>query len=88
MKKLHFTKSSSLPEFFRYPGFLLICEQFHPCHVSEMTTTGAKIHLDLPIELPSNFSLQLKRDGKVLRSCSLLWQNGSDANVIFNKVLF
>ena len=40
-----------------------------------MSLTGARLRFDLPIDLPSNFSLQLTRDGKCLRPCSLIWSD-------------
>ena len=88
MTKMHLLKRNLPPHVFSDPGFVLIGEQFYPCHVSEMTAKGARIHLDLPIELPSNFSFQLKRDGKILRSCSLVRQEGREASVSLGKVSY
>ena len=71
------------PVAFRQAGFVKIDEQFYRCHVSDMTITGARIHLVNPMELPSNFSLQLTRDRKIDYPCSLIWQEDSDAGVSF-----
>ena len=88
MTQMHLLKRTRPLHVFSHPGFVLLGEQFYPCHVSEITTKGARIHLDLPIELPSNFSFQLKRDGKILRSCSLVWQEGREASVRLGKVSY
>ena len=70
---------------FRQDRFVKIDEQFYRCHVSDMTITGARIHLVYPMELPSNFSLQLTRDRKIEYPCSLIWQEDADAHVSFNS---
>ena len=70
---------------FNHAGFVKIDESFYRCWVSDMTRTGARLTLEHPIDLPQTFSLQLTRDGKVLRSCSLIWQDGYGASVSFGE---
>lgn len=67
----------------KHDGFLKIHEAFYPCEVFDMSLTGARLRFDLPIDLPSNFSLQLTRDGKCLRPCSLIWSDDCEASVLF-----
>ena len=72
---------------FNHAGFVKIDEAFYPCQVFDMTLTGARLRLDLLMDLPPSFSLQLTRDGKALRACSLIWQEGHDASVSFGETL-
>ena len=69
---------------FRQDGFVKIDEQFYRCHVSDMTTTGARICLVNPMELPQNFSLQLTGDREIDYQCLLIWQEDSNARVVFS----
>lgn len=72
---------------FSHAAFVKIGEEFYPCAVTNMSVTGATLHLDqLPptVHLPDSFVVQLTRDGKLLRACSLAWREGDEAGVLFN----
>ena len=66
-----------------HTGLVKLDEASYPCYVSDMTLTGARLHLEDTIDLPSIFSLLLTRDGRVLRECSLIWQEDHNASVLF-----
>jgi hypothetical protein len=71
------------PEAFNHAGWVKVDEAFYACSVIDMTRTGARLILEHPLDLPDAFSLQLTRDGKVLPSCILIWQDGEAASVSF-----
>jgi hypothetical protein len=70
---------------FRHAGFIKVGEEFYPCSVTNMSSTGATLHLPPwhPMDLPPSFALQLTREGKIVRQCSLTCQEGEEANVLF-----
>ena len=72
---------------FSHAAFVKIGEEFYPCAVTNMSVTGATLHLDrLPasVPLPESFSVQLDRHGKITRECSLAWREGDQAGVLFS----
>ena len=72
---------------FNQSGLLKIHEVFYPCQIFDMTLTGARLRLELLMELPPSFPLHLTRDGKAPRACSLIWQDGHDAGVSFGEAV-
>src|SRR4051794_5637410 len=71
---------------FSHAAFVKIGEELYPCSVTNMSVTGATLHLaQLPeaVELPGSFSVQLTRDGQIARNCSLAWREGDEAGVLF-----
>ena len=71
---------------FSHAGFVKIDEEFHACSVTNMSFTGATLHLPpwTQLDLPEAFVLQLTRDGAIERACTLIWQEGDEAGVLFN----
>jgi hypothetical protein len=71
---------------FSHAAVVKIGEERYPCTVTNMSVTGATLHLDpLPptVHLPKSFALQLTQDGQTTRACSLSWREGDDAGVLF-----
>jgi hypothetical protein len=68
---------------FAHSGYLKIGEEVYPCHISNMSATGATIGFDGPVQIPDHFSIHLRPDGRVTRACSVVWQEGIEIGVIF-----
>lgn len=64
-------------------GFVKCSEQTYSCEVTNMSTMGATLHFKHPTELPDRFTLQLTYDGKVTRTCSVVWDDGIKVGVAF-----
>jgi len=71
------------PRGFAHPGFVIIGAEHYTCMVTNMSLTGATLIFDAPIDLPQDFLIQLTRDGRVSRRCSLTWADGREAGVLF-----
>ena len=71
------------PQAFHHKGYLKIDQAFYPCHVYEMTSTGARVILDHLMDLPDTFTLHLTLAGQVVRPCYLIWKEGRVAGVSF-----
>lgn len=52
-------------------------------HVLDISAGGAKIKLDLFVELPDQFLIILSEGGDVQRLCRLIWRTASEAGVCF-----
>ena len=53
--------------------------------VTNMSKTGATLSFKLPVELPSRFTMQLKRDGMAIRQCATTWNEGKQVGVLFDQ---
>lgn len=53
------------------------------CRVADISDKGAKITLEQPVELPSDFILALSMRGKALRRCHVVWTEKSEVGVRF-----
>lgn len=47
-----------------------------PCHVMDLSASGAKIMIDDGASLTSKFRLGLSRDAKNARACEIVWRRG------------
>jgi hypothetical protein len=52
-------------------------------HILDISTGGAKIKLDLFVELPEQFLIILSEGGDVQRLCRLIWRTAGEAGVRF-----
>ena len=68
---------------FFHDGLVKIGAETFSCQVTNMSATGATLHFKAPIELPERFALQLRHDGKVMRSCTVTWDEGAEIGVLF-----
>lgn len=68
---------------FAHGGYLKIGQEIYACQVSNMSRAGATISFDGPIDVPDSFSIHLTPDGRVTRSCSVVWQEGIEIGVVF-----
>ena len=70
---------------FAHEGFVKFDEETYPCTVTNMSRTGATLSFKLPVELPSRFTMQLKRDGMAIRQCAITWNEGKQVGVLFDQ---
>ena len=68
---------------FTHKGFIKLGEETHPCELTNLSATGATLHLVALIDLPARFTVQLTTDGKVVRICSVVWNEGTRVGVVF-----
>src|SRR5437588_12288505 len=54
-----------------------------PCVMLDMSSTGARIQLNMPTEIPNEFTLLLSQNGEVRRRCRIVWQSGDVVGVRF-----
>jgi hypothetical protein len=70
---------------FFHHGLVTAGEETYPCEVANMLATGATLHFGFPIELPDHFTLRLRHDGKLVRLCSVTWDEGTTLGVVFER---
>ena len=79
--------SQRSPRGFNRAGFVKIGEETYPCHLTNMSMTGATIIFDGPIDLPERFAVELTTDGpansRVTRACKTAWHDGTETGVVF-----
>jgi hypothetical protein len=68
----------------RHPGAILkdgaILSQ---CTVLDVSATGAKIEIKIPIEIPDEFDLHLSSNGEVRRHCQVVRRTENEIGVNF-----
>lgn len=65
------------------PGRILFDDAVHPCVVLDVSRSGARLNFGDGLTLPRKFVLDLTNDGRVVRSCELVHQDGLSAGVRF-----
>jgi hypothetical protein len=70
---------------FQHFGFVKTGSETYRCRISSMSSAGAAIMFDGPIDLPERFSIQLTSDGKVSRDCVVQWRDGIQIGISFVK---
>ena len=68
---------------FAHSGYLKVGQEIYVCQVSNMSISGATICFDGPIDVPDHFSIHLTPDGKIARTCAVVWQEGGEIGVTF-----
>jgi hypothetical protein len=68
---------------FTHSGYVKSGEQFYPCRVTGMSSMGATLAFDGPIDLPERFAIQMAANGKVARNCVVAWNEGTQFGVVF-----
>ena len=70
---------------FHYNACVLIQDkrQRYPCHIADISDSGARIVLESECELPEHFILLLSRRGDARRRCRLVWREGLILGVAF-----
>jgi hypothetical protein len=68
---------------FTHDGYVKIGEEIYPCQLTAMSSAGATLNFEGPVDLPERFTIQLTRDGKVTRDCVVWWYEGTRMEVIF-----
>jgi PilZ domain len=60
----------------RTPGLIFVGpgKPLIKCEVRDVSATGVQIALETEAPLPELFELAMSRDGKVRRTCVLVWQ--------------
>jgi hypothetical protein len=55
------------------------------CRVIDISSTGAKVALEEPGELPKDFILMLSERGGPQRRCHVVWKTGEQLGVEFER---
>ena len=58
-------------------------ERIASTYTLDFSAGGAKIKLDLSVDLPERFLIILSEGGEVQRLCSLIWRSAGEAGVRF-----
>lgn len=58
-------------------------ERILTTHTLDFSTAGAKIKLDLSVDLPERFLIILSESGDVQRRCRLIWRTAGEVGVRF-----
>ena len=53
------------------------------CRIIDISGTGARLEVSQPEALPDEFILLLSHDGKLKRSCSVVWRRNKAVGVRF-----
>jgi hypothetical protein len=53
------------------------------CFVENLSASGAKLRLNIPDDVPDQFTLLLSRDGKISRNCRIVWRSDREIGVQF-----
>jgi hypothetical protein len=53
------------------------------CRIIDISGTGARLEVSEPEALPDEFNLLLSHDGKLNRSCAVVWRRGKVIGVRF-----
>jgi hypothetical protein len=56
-----------------------------PCALRDISITGARIAVSDPAGIPDEFVLLLTKNGRVRRSCSLVWRGETNIGVRFSS---
>jgi hypothetical protein len=48
-----------------------------------MSSAGATLAFEGPVDLPDRFAIQMAANGKVTRNCVMAWNEGTQFGVIF-----
>jgi hypothetical protein len=54
-----------------------------PCTIMDVSATGARLKLQMPGQVPDDFTLLLSRNAKVRRKCETVWQSDTAIGVRF-----
>ncbi len=55
------------------------------CRLGDISSTGARIYVDKPKELPDDFVLMLSERGKVMRLCHVVRRDKKHVGVVFRS---
>jgi hypothetical protein len=69
----------------RQPAWITLEGGFaaRPCVVQDLSTTGAKVTIDDPNNLPAKLRLAFSRDARTGRPCEVVWRRGKSVGVKF-----
>ena len=72
---------------FRHIGWIATPEDgvLLKCMVSDISETGARLDAADPEGLPDEFTLLLTRDAKMRRKCQVVWREGMQVGVHFDR---
>ena len=69
-----------------HDGIVKIGEEHYPCKITNMSMTGAVLTFSGPVDLPARFTLALPPPGRVVRDCTITWEEGEQVGVVFGDV--
>jgi hypothetical protein len=55
-----------------------------PCAVRDISETGARLRVDLPLQVPDTFELLIPLDG-LEANCKVVWRRGTDVGIRFTS---
>jgi c-di-GMP-binding flagellar brake protein YcgR len=53
------------------------------CTVCDISKAGARLFVEKAVEVPTEFTLRLSRNGAVRRQCKQMWRAGNEIGVRF-----
>jgi hypothetical protein len=62
-------------------------DQLLGCAMSDVSETGARIDVEDAKIIPDHFTLFLSRAGTPKRKCSVVWRNGNQIGVEFERIV-
>lgn len=62
-------------------------DQLLGCAMSDISETGARVDVEDAEKIPDHFILLLSRAGTPKRKCSVVWRNGNQIGVEFERVV-
>jgi hypothetical protein len=70
---------------FRLTAFIDVGDgaPLHPCAITDISISGARISVTTANDLPSDFSLAMTFHGKVRRHCRVTWRSDAEIGVVF-----
>ncbi len=66
-------------------SILLEADQILPCSILDVSDTGARLEPAKPDSVPDYFGLLLSENGLPRRECRVVWREGPQIGVIFEK---
>jgi hypothetical protein len=68
------------------PAWVEAGKNLIPCTLANVGHGGAQLRVSTDIALPRLFSVRLTRDGRIKRSCQIIWQSKDRLGVRFVRV--
>ena len=69
---------------FNHIGYVKVGEESYPCQIFDMSSTSATLFFKNRFELPDRFTVHLGPDGRIVRNCSVSWDEGTHIGVLFD----
>ncbi len=81
-------KRKALRRQLRYTAWISLGpKNLQGCVVADVSDTGARLGVENSATVPDNFVLLLAANGKAKRNCRVIWREGEEIGVEFEKAL-